>query len=287
MSFNYCIIPKNNIYEEFHDLLEDNGLYMGSQDDDYEITYKIKKNIKDCSYISYSEKYDDKEKMLDSIIHSIAIDDSMNKVYADTVLLFSNEDVTYELMHVQHNKKDEIDVNLNHFATMSNCDMQPIYGKCAIIKTKHMKDKCANDIITTDDVYDIAISNFYHKGIMIDGEEMTEIEYASDNPLKKIGNNFQNNEIINIFGFNFICYYDNCENNKDNNISSKFCGKLIKKRMFVALLSFMRNKKIWNVTKSLIKKIYDIRLNEQLCNKINNEVANSPNENYFVILSKY
>jgi hypothetical protein len=286
MGFNYCVIGINKMYEEIYDLLDDNDLHMGIEDENDEIFRQIHKFIEKYS-IFWSETYTDKNIMFDDVIHSIAKDDSKNKVNANTIILCSNEKYTYEMIYTEYTDNDQNDDNLNHFASFSNLNLTPISGKCAIIKTKHMKNVISNELINSQDIYDIVINNFYHTGVMIDGDNLLEIQYSGEHPFSKIGNNFQNYTTHDMFGFRFICYFDNVENNKENKISEIMCNKQIKTRTFVCLLGFEKNKKMWNVSNKLINEIVKIKSNEITSEKLNNDVMNSPNENYFLILSKY
>ena len=290
MSFNYCFIDKNKMYEDIYDILELNDLHMGNVEEDTKIFSEIMNYIDNeivNGHISFSETFSDRDKFLDTIIETIAIDGSTGTVKADTITIFSDENETYELMYAEHPTKDELHEKLNQFATMTNCNLTPIYGKCIIVKTIHSNNIVKNTIMTKNDLHKVLLTNFYHKGIMLDGENMTELTYADSMPYKVIGNTFTNYDIVDIFGFKFICYNDNSPNNKENKIASTLLDKPITNRVFIALLSFIKNKKIWNVSINLIKKILEIKSNNEIFKKINNEIFNSPNENYFLILSKY
>ncbi len=290
MTFNYCIISENKIYTELYDLIENDDLHMGKETDDGIIYTKIKQFIESetsCPYFKFSEPYTCDKDVSNDIIKLISKNGTIDNVSTEITTLFSNEDTTYELIYINYINNGQTDDDVNQFASLTNMNLIPIYKKCAITKVSHINNNINNVMISTEDMLNILINNFYHTGVMIDGDKLTEINFCGQMPHTKIGNNFQTHEILNILGFSFICYHENCKNNNDNKISTIFCGKNITNRIFVTLLSYEKNKKTWNVTSSLINKIIKIKSDETLLNIFNNNISDLPYDNYFATMSKY
>ncbi len=306
-NYNYCIISQNKMYDEIHELLVDDDLHVGNESEDREIENIIFKYISNLKCIEFSKTYTNNVDNTNGK-NSIFLDDIMFSIYdntntdinintnnnnkpidANTITIYANENITYEIVYIEHKNENKNNECLNHFASISNMNLLPMYRTIALIKTDYSSGINKNCIITKNDIYKIIMHNFYHVGVMvdIDGDNIIEITYSSEYPYKKIGNNFMKYDVVNIFGMNFIVYYDENKNKNKNENASIFCNKDIYCRIFISLLSYEKSKKIWDVSKCLITKIIEIKKNNELFNKINDEIIKLPCENYLSLIAKY
>jgi hypothetical protein len=154
-------------------------------------------------------------------------------------------------------KKPKLDDDINQLATISNIDLEPILNDSAIVKTGYSDGNPVCESITIDDICEIMINNFYHKGILIDEDgNIKELTYSGDNPTIILGNKFQKCDSGDVLGLLILPWVEKSE--KVNLLASKILGIEIKGRVFLMTFSPITNKRHWNLSKEVIENIIKI-----------------------------
>jgi len=282
---NYILIRANKIYEEIYDLLEDKELTMNNPEHGEMVKFHIEKHIEKINYVKIGEKYNSPEERIDKIMDDFS-ENGPEKMNGNTLLLYSDDKIIYEVLFLE-NSKNQNDENLNDFGSITNIELYPIYGDCAIVKTSINKDILVNEIIYKNDLIDIFYNNFYHTGVMVNNNsDMKELIFSGDKPLTIIGNTFKNHFIHEIFGLQFVIYEERGDTFK-NELVSKLCGKTISGRTFVCLLSPIFFKKFFNNKISILLLITSLLSNIDKTTQIEKDLEDDKIKNPFVILSKY
>ena len=266
-------------------MLEDKELTMNHPEHREMVKFHIQKHIEKINYIQIGEKYNSPEERIDKIMEDFS-ENCPEKMNGNTLLLYSDDKIMYEVLFLE-NSINQIDENLNDFGSITNIELYPIYGDCAIIKTSIDKDILINEIIYKNDIFDIFYNNFYHTGVMINSNiDMKELIFSGDKPATIIGNTFNNHFIQEVFGLQFVIYEEKCDEFK-NELVSKLCGKNIFGRTFVCLLSPVFFKKFFNNKISILNIITSLLSDNEKSKQIDKDLADDKISNPFVILSKY
>ena len=95
--FNYCLVSKNNIYDEIREMIEDEELSMSKFDDTDKITYQIIKMVLGAKYLKfkYSEE-PDSNKLLEQIMMDITEENQSTEMQGNTLLVYANDNYYYE-----------------------------------------------------------------------------------------------------------------------------------------------------------------------------------------------
>jgi hypothetical protein len=292
MNQNYCEIKKNKIYAEIYDELLDEELSMNNKEHNEKIKTYIEKKILKSDFIKLSENFTTKNDIISDVIINITSDVQNENLQGNTVIMFGNDNEMYELFHMEDLTKSHSDDDLNEFGSISNIDLLPIYWGSGIFKSKYVDGVIKGDIITKQDVINLFIQNYYHKGVMIglDGK-MFELEFTGEDPFKVIGNNFIQSNTTDVVGFNIIPYIEKVDIEKSNilnEIGTKLLGREIHGRLFISLLCPTTNKKFWNITTTTVNNLLKILNNEEIINEIYKNIE--PDDKYinpFYLLKKY
>lgn len=284
---NYCIINKNEIYGELHDLVEKEELTMINPNHEEKIKYLINDVIKNNKNIEFIEKESDN--INDYISEVLELLISKNPQEEDsqgnTMIVYSDINEMIELLFIEKDENFD-DSEINEFASISNYDLQPIYNCCALFKTKYKNNKIKNILITQKDIEKIMYNNFYHIGLLIDCDKNTkEITFSGDLPHNFIGSSFKLGENFDLLGLHLALFIE--EGNRVNEIVSKICGIEKKGRIYITLLNPPFNKKFGNFTKELLDIIIKVIENKENVKKIEDEVMNDKMDNSFLIINKY
>ena len=284
---NYCIINKNEIYAELHDLVEKEELTMVNPNHEEKIKYLIGDVIKNNKNIEFNEKEtNDINDFINEVLELlISKNPQKEDSQGNTMIAYSDINEMIEILFIEKDENFE-DCELNEFASISNYDLQPIYNCCVLFKTKYKDNKIKNTLITQKDIEKIMYNNFYHIGLLIDCDKNTkEIVFSGDLPHNFIGSSFKLGENFDRLGFHLALFVE--EGNRVNEIASKIRGVETKGRVYITLLNPPFNKKFGNFTKELLDIIIKVIENKENVKKIEDEVMNDKMDNTFIIINKY
>ena len=276
MNQNYCLIEKNKIYGELFDELLEEELSMNKQEDNEKIKRYIGNKILLSNYIEISENFTNQDDRLSDLINKITLKTDNKNLQGNTIILYANDNYMYEIFHMEDltRLKELSDNDLNEFGSLSNIYLLPIYWGCGIFKSKYCDGKLIGDIINKEDIINIYIQNYYHKGVLINANgNMQEIEFTGENPNKVIGMGFIQSNPIDVVGFNILAFIEKSNGVENKNlIASKIFGKDIYGRVFLSLLCPVTNKKYWSIYIETINNIIKILENESKMNNIYQEI---------------
>ncbi len=268
---NYCFVNKNKIYAEIYDELLDEDLSMFNKEHNDKIKRYLEKKIVTNNSISISETFQSNDDIISELITQITKSALTEDLQGNTVLMFADNENMYELFHMENLTKKIADDDLNELGSISNIHLIPIYWGCGIFKSSYSSGIIKSELITMNDIANIFIQNYYHKGIMINTDgKLLEIEFTGEDPFKIIGTNFKQSNITNVIGFNLIPFIES--DNELNNVASLILGREVKGRMFISLLCPTSNKKIWNIDIKTVNNIIKIIENENLYKKNQNYI---------------
>lgn len=275
---NYIIINKNNAYTEIYETLEDNELFMNNLNDRELIMFHINKYIEKANYINYSNIFNNEKDRMDDILNKCSNDKTVN-----TTLIYSNDDVMYELMYFE---SDEIESkeNLNHFASISNTDEKAIYGTVYIFKTLIKKNKLEMSIADKKDLFLLFNNIFYHTGLIVEENEIKELYFTGDKPFNLIGNTFKETDKKEILNF-YFCLYEEQNENYINHKISKIFGREIKGRCFVMMTCPYTFKKFWNLSEKTFNNIINILNNDNKYEYIDRKIHDNLLGNPFMLFN--
>ena len=283
---NYCVINKNEIYGELHDLVEKDELTMVNPNHEEKIKYLIGDVVKNNKNIEFIDK--ESNNINDFIGEVLELLISKNPQEDDsqgnTMVVYSDINEMIEVLFIEKDENFE-DCELNEFASISNYDLQPIYNCCALFKTNYKDNKIKNKLITLKDIEKIMYNNFYHVGLLIDCDGNTkEIIFSGDIPHNFIGSSFKLGENFERLGLHLALFVE--EGNRVNEIATRLCGAETKGRVYITLLNPPFNKKFGNFTKELLDIILKILNNSENVKKIEKEVMDDKMDNAFIIINK-
>jgi len=283
---NYCIIHKNEIYGELHDLVEKEELTMVNPNHEDKIKYLIGELVKNNKQIEFNDKEtNDINDIISEVLEMLISKNPQDESQGNTLIVYSDINEMIEIIFIEKDENFE-DSELNEFASMSNYDLQPIYNSCALFKTRYKDNKIKNTLITLKDVEKILYYNFYHIGLLIDCDKNTkEIIFSGDIPHNFIGSSFKLGQNFERLGFHLALFVE--DGNKVNEIASKIYGTEIKGRVYITLLNPPYNKKFGNFTKELLDIILKVLDNKEKVKKIEDDIMNDKLDNAFMIINKY
>lgn len=283
---NYCIIHKNEIYGDLHDLVEKEELTMVNPNHEDKIKYLIGELVKNNKQIEFNDKEtNDINDIISEVLEMLISKNPQDESQGNTLIVYSDINEMIEIIFIEKDENFE-DSELNEFASMSNYDLQPIYNSCALFKTKYKDNKIKNTLITLKDVEKILYYNFYHIGLLIDCNKNTkEIIFSGDIPHNFIGSSFKLGQNFERLGFHLALFVE--DGNKVNEIASKIYGTEIKGRVYITLLNPPYNKKFGNFTKELLDIILKVLDNKEKVKKIEDDIMNDKLDNAFMIINKY
>ena len=294
---NFVLLKKNKIYEEIYDLLEDDDLFMNNKDHYDKIKYRINKYVSTHKSIILSEEFDKQEDMFEDLMVKITNNTEDPNIQGNTIISFASDDDMYELVYMEDlvTQSHATNDNLNQLASMTNNDLEPLFGSCGLIRTVYdsTTNTYINESISIADVGNLVLSNFYHSGVLIDqNNTMLELSFSGDNPNMIIGTGFMKMDPINVFGLTIIGYIEEKPvNTKFNEVASNIYGKEINARVFFTMLCPITNKKYSNITIQTIKRILKIlsyeKTNTDKINMLNTELSGDKVKNPFFLLKKY
>jgi len=284
---NYCVINKNEIYGELHDLVEKEELTMVNPNHEEKIKYLIGDVVKNNKNIEFIEK--ESNDINDFISEVLELLISKNPQEEDsqgnTMHVYSDINEMIEVLFIEKDENFE-DCEINEFASISNYDLQPIYNCCALFKTNYKDNKIKNKLITLKDIEKIMYNNFYHVGLLIDCDGNTkEIVFSGDLPHNFIGSSFKLGENFERLGLHLALFVE--EGSRINEIATKICGAETKGRVYITLLNPPFNKKFGNFTKDLLDIILKVLNNKENVKKIEKEIMDDKMDNAFMIINKY
>jgi hypothetical protein len=283
---NYILVKTNKIYEELYDLMEEKELSMNNPDHFEMVKFHMENYIGKIKYIKTSENFEMPEDRINNIMECFSSED-VEHMQGNTLLLYSDEEYMYEVLFLE-NRKDQSDDNINDFASITNIELHPIYGDCAIIKTGMNGKTLVNETIVRKDLFKIIYNNFFHTGIMVNNnEDIKELTFSGDMPSTIIGNIFGDYEMHEIFGLQFVIYKEANSHKLKNELVSKLCKKDIFGRVFVCLLTPIFFKKMCNNKVSIMNTIVSLLENNEKTIIIQKELDDDRIKNPFVIISKY
>lgn len=296
MKSNYCELKKNKIYAEIYDELLDEELNMNNPSHNNQIKYWLEKKIKSSDYIQISNTFEDSHDTMEDLIVKISADANNPNIQGNTLLMYANDETMYELFYMEDLTKKIPELELNEFGTITNIFLQPVCWTCGIFKSSYGEDgKIYQDIITKSDVANLYISNFYHQGVMLNTDgTMVQIEFTGENPFSAIGNNFTQSNTLDWFGLCLVPWIEKSDSTNAtsstqlNKNASKIMGNEIYTRIFISILCPNTNKKFWDIVPLTIKNILKIIDNQEIQNKILNDLDKTDiNVNPFYLIKKH
>jgi hypothetical protein len=290
---NFCLIKKNKIYEDLYEILEDEELIMDNPQHKTSIKYKIEKLIKSYleNKVSISNNFETSEQNLEEIMLSITTNSEDEQ--GNTLLMFANSNYMYEVIFMEKLGIEISDDELNQLVSISNVELSPIYGNCAIVKTSYRDGELKQSIIKIEDLIDLFTHNFYHMGVMINPDNsMQEIEFTGENPNLVIGGNFKMLSPLNLFGLTLVGYLEKGET--INKLATKIYGNEIKGRFYLAVMCPITNKKFWSIDKNFINNLtklidflYGSAEEKKKIEELEKELNDDKLKNPFFLIKKY
>lgn len=257
--YNYCFVKKNLIYEEVYDMMDIEELSMSNPDHTDKIIYELSKIISKSKYIEIKSSESNSNELISEIVTSITNENNDKGVQGNTLLVHANDDYYYEVIYMEnlidksYKKEDE----LNQLATISNIDLEPIFKDCAFVKTGYSDGIPVCKSISIDDMCEIMINNFYHKGILLnEDDDIKELIYSGDNPTIILGNKFEKGDVGDVLGLTILPWIEPSE--KLNVKASKLLGKETYGRIFLMTFSPITCKRHWSLTKETTENILKI-----------------------------
>jgi len=295
MAHNYCLVRVNKLYEDLYEILEDEELVMDNVHHTDKIKYQIEKLTKSYlqNKITISKTFETSDECLEDLLVEISDSDVNSQQQGNTLLMFADENVMYEIIFMEEIGVEYPESQLNQLASISNVELSPIYGNVSVVKSSYSNGKLTNQLIKPNDIIDLVIKNFYHSGVMMnpDGTFQT-IDFTGDNPNIMIGGNFKQLNPLNIFGLTLVGY--NEEGSQHNALASTLFGKEIKGRLYVTTLCPATNKRFWGLSKEIIDNLLKL-LNYASGNaeekkkfkELNDELTEDKLKNPFFLIKKY
>jgi len=296
MKSNYCELKRNKIYAEVYDELLDEELNMNNPSHNDKIKYWIEKKLKSSNFIQISNTFENQQDLMEDLILKIDLDSNNNpNIQGNTLMMYADDNSMYELFYMEDLTKKIPETELNEFGSITNIFLQPVCWTCGIFKSSYGNNgSIYSDIITKSDVIKLYIQNYYHKGVMLNPDgSMTELEFTGENPFNMIGNNFTQSNTLDLFGFNLVPWIEKTNGEKTtfiklNENASKIMGNEIYSRIFVSIVCPNTNKKFWDITRTTIINILKIIDNNEIQNKIQQEIEQSEiNINPFYFIKKF
>ena len=284
---NYCVINKNEIYGELHDLVEKEELTMVNPNHEEKIKYLIGDVVKNNKNIEFIDKESNNINDFISEVLELLIckNPQEEDSQGNTMIVYSDINEMIEVLFIEKDENFE-DCEINELASISNYDLQPIYNCCALFKTNYKDNKIKNKLITLKDIEKIMYNNFYHIGLLIDCDGNTkEIVFSGDIPHNFIGSSFKLGENFERLGLHLALFVE--EGSRVNETATKICGAETKGRVYITLLNPPFNKKFGNFTKDLLDIILKVLNNKENVKKIEKEVMDDKMDNAFMIINKY
>jgi len=283
---NYCIINKNEIYGELHDLVEKEELTMVNPNHEEKIKYLIGDVVKNNKNIEFIDKESNNiNDFIGEVLELLISKNPQEESQGNTLIIYSDINEMIEVLFIEKDENFE-DCELNEFASISNYDLQPIYNCCALFKTNYKDNKIKNKLITLKDIEKIMYNNFYHVGLLVDCDGNTkEIVFSGDIPHNFIGSSFKLGGNFERLGLHLALFVE--EGNRVNEIATRLYGNETKGRVYITLLNPPFNKKFGNFTKELLDIILKVLNNSENVKQIEKEVMDDKMDNAFMIINKY
>ncbi len=285
--FNYCLVKKNKIYEQIQDMLDEEDISMNNINHNFKVQNELGKIIKKANFIQLSNVFNTSDELLEQIFVDITENNKQEGMQGNTIFLFANTKYSFEVIYLEDLNKKQTDVNLNEFATITNMELEPIFNDCAIVKIGYESGSHIHKKINQDDIIEIIVNCFYHKGVLVQEDgSIKELEYSGDNPCLMLGLSFKMQASFQLLGLHFVPYIE--PSDKINEKASKIFGNEIKGRVFFIVLSPVNGKKFWNLDKEGFEMIYSILQDEEKVKKIDDEIdIEKKAVNPFFLIKKY
>jgi hypothetical protein len=234
--FNFCLAKKNKIYMELQDMMDTEELSMNNPDDNNKVFYQIKKLIENSNFFHIKDSLENSDKQLEQMMVDITEENKCNKMQGNTLLIYCDDDNYYEVLYLENliDREGKDISQINEFASISNIFLEPIFNDVAIIKSGYDDNKLVSKKITIDDITNIMINNFYHKGVIINEDGlMEELVYSGDTPASVVGHKFLKSGEIEVLGLILVPWIEASDN--INTVATQIFKQEIKGRVFVCL----------------------------------------------------
>lgn len=300
MSFSYCLVKKNCLYQTLYAYIEKQKLNMYNPKHYDLIKDYIKRFLDETDYITISEKFGATDTLFEHLFDSIIADNNACLSSTDmvdvnnqgnTMLAYVDSKKAYEIVYNEFFNNEDVEKLVsvvNEFGSITNVDIVPIYGSCGLLKTVSKGNgEIKLSTITKNDVYELLVNTFYHTGVLINTDgTMTELVFSGEDPCYMIGSSFKINDTIQILGLSWSVFVEK-DGNVDNTIVSEFMNKPIKGRAFITVLCPITNKKFINITQNEFKEILDLLKDKNKVDSINKNYIENINVNPFFLINKY
>jgi hypothetical protein len=286
--FNYCLVTTNKLYAEIQDMLDLEEISMNNPNDNSKIFYNLGLIVKKAKYIEVKPLFNGKDELLEQLFVDIT-DKVKDKegFQGNTLMILANTSYSYEVIYLEDLSKKQTDNELNELATISNIELEPIFNDCGIVKISYETGTHIHSQITSEDIENLIINCFYHKGVVIleDGS-MKELDFPGDKPDIILGNVFKKGTPFFLAGIQIEPY--NETGNKLNEKASEFLGIDVKGIVFFAVLSPMGGKKFWNMEIPTMNMLLQLANDKDKLTQIDNELDEKNKAcNPFFLIKKY
>lgn len=303
MSFSYCLVKKNHLYQSLYAYIEKQKLNMYNPTHYDLIKDYIKRFLDETDYITISEKFGATDTLFENLFDSIITDNNASLCstnekdrvdvnnQGNTMLAYGDSKKAYEIVYNEFfNNEDaeKLASVVNEFGSITNVDLAPIYGSCGLLKTVCKSNgEIKLSSITKNDIYELLVNTFYHTGVLINTDgTMNELVFSGEDPCYMIGSSFKINDTIQLLGLSWSIFVEK-DGKVDNTIVSEFMNKPIKGRAFITVLCPITNKKFINITQNEFKEILDLLKDTNKVDSINKDYVENINVNPFFLINKY
>lgn len=302
MSFSYCLVKKNCLYQTLYAYIEKQKLNMYNPNHYDLIKDYIKRFLDETDYITTSEKFGASDTLFEHLLDSIITDNniSLNSVneedrvdvnnQGNTLLAYGDSKKAYEIVYNEffnNSNPEKLASVINEFGSITNIDMVPIYGSCGLLKTVYNTNGLKLSTVTKNDVYELIINTFYHSGVLVNTDgTMTELVFSGEDPCYMIGSAFKISDTIQLLELSWSIFVEK-DGKIDNIIVSEFLNKPVKGRAFITVLCPITNKKFINITLNEFKDILELLKDKTKIDNINKDYTENININPFFLINKY
>ena len=299
-SYSYCLIKNNHLYQTLYAYIEKQKLNMYNPNHYDLIKDYIKQFLDETDYITVSTKFGATDSLFEHLLDSIITDNNASLSSANidvnnqgnTMLAYGDSKKAYEIVYNEFFNNEDVgklvDI-VNEFGSITNIDMTPIYGSCALLKTVYNESKGELKLstVTKNDVYELLVNTFYHCGVLINTDGiMTELVFSGEDPCYMIGSSFKISETVQVLGLTWSRFVEK-DGKDDNTIVSEFISKPVKGRAFITVLCPVTNKKFINITQNEFKEILNLLKDKNKVDSINKDCMENININPFFLINKY
>jgi hypothetical protein len=194
-------------------------------------------------YVTFKQ-VENTEEMMGIIIETLNLEKGgEGEIYNKTYTCYQTDDTVYQLCY-SYSPNDLTNKNKkNGVASYLNEENITLYGSCVLLKSKILSDNtCVPLTININDTVDVFISQFIHKGVIINTDGNLQNFTYMKNPAECLSQDERSNVKFyeyDIFGKIFMLFI---EVNPTNNLLNEYASILAYKKINGRVLVAIRNK---------------------------------------------